>query len=101
MKATGTIEITDELTLVNPTMEVRNITYSWSGDNKVAFELIFKGEGQIREDSRRFEFTNTDGGYMSGEDAWNMIATHDTLKVFNTEENTSWIQSFINFFTSN
>lgn len=98
MKAKGTIEITEELTLINPTMEVRNISYSWSGDNKVFFELIFTGEGQVMKNSRRFEFTNTGGGYMSGEDAWNMIATHPTLKAFDTEENTTWIQSFKNFF---
>lgn len=98
MKAIGKIEITDELALIDPTMEVVNITYSWAGDNKVYFELIFIGEGQVREDSRRFEFTNTGGGYMSGEDAWNMIATHPTLSAFDTEGNTSWIQSFINFF---
>ena len=100
MKAIGTIKITEELTLTNPSMEVENITYSWSGDNKVRFELIFIEEGGTLRNSRTFEFVNKGGGYMSGDDAWNMISTHKTLKQFNvpTEENITWITRFKSFF---
>lgn len=99
MKAIGTVKITEELTLRNPSMEIVGVKYSWEGDNKVFFEIIFIEEHGTLRNHRTFEFVNEGGGYMSGEDAWNMIANHETLKVFNIEENKTWIQNFISFFT--
>jgi len=98
MKAIGTIEITEELTLNNPFMDIVSVSYSWTGDNRVYFEIIFTEEGSASENSRRFEFINTGGGRMSGGDAWNMIASHSSLSAFNTQENETLIQKFINFF---
>lgn len=98
MKAKGIIKITDELTLVNPSAEVENVRYSWNGDNKIYFEFIFTEENSSLKHSRTFEITNDGGGYLSGEDIWNELIKISALKQFNTSENQTWIQKFINFF---
>lgn len=100
MKALGTIKITEELTLSNPTMEVVGVKYSWEGNNEVTFDIIFVEEKGTLKNHRSFTFVNKGGGYMSGEDAWNMIATHKTLKQFNVpiDENITWITRFKSFF---
>lgn len=98
MKANGTINITDELTLVNPSAEVESVRYSWNGDNKIYFEFIFTEENSSLKHSRTFDITNDGGGYLSGEDIWNKLIAIPALKNFDTSENLTWIQKFINFF---
>lgn len=98
MKAKGTIKITDELTLTNPSAEVESVRYSWSGDNKIYFEFIFIEQNSSLRNSRTFEITNKGGGYLSGEDIWNKLIKIPALKSFDTSENQTWIQKFINFF---
>lgn len=98
MKYTGEINITDELTLNSPTAEVSDVRYSWKGDNKIYFEILFQEPNSKIKHSRTFEITNEGGGYLSGQDIWNKLIEHPGLAGFNTEENTTWIQKFINFF---
>jgi hypothetical protein len=95
----GKIKITEELTLVNPTMEVRNVTYSWSGDDKIYFEFIFIEKNSSLKHSRTFEIINEKGSYLSGEDIWNKLLEIPFIKDFDILENRNWIKRFINYLT--
>lgn len=78
MKATGTIKITDELTLLNPTLEINTVTYNWS-TNKVDIEVLFL-EG-VFPHSRTFSF-DTEGKEKTKADIRSYIKNHEILKVF-------------------
>ena len=79
MKATGVIQITDDLTLENPTLEVSTVNYNWITDD-VNLEIIFS-EGVYRH-SRTFSFNNGDKNELSCDDVYLFISNHPILGVF-------------------
>lgn len=81
MNYTGTIEITDELTLKDPSMEVKTIIMDLVND-KVIFEVIFKEAGGLYEHSRDFEFDNSNGNSLSVPNINGLINSNSVLKKF-------------------
>jgi hypothetical protein len=82
MKATGEIEITEELTLNNPTLTVKTVSYEWI-TNEVNVEILFKENDSVIDHSRLFTFDNTGGANLGSEDIYNFIKSNETLKQFN------------------
>lgn len=98
MKAIGNIQIEENLQLIDPTMEVMGVRYSWTGDNAIHFEIRFQGKGQNIKHQRDFTIINEGGGYLSGDDIWEKLRKLPAIKPFDLESNLTWIQKFINFF---
>jgi hypothetical protein len=71
MKATGTIEITEELTLKNPNLTIK----------KLSLELIFKEDGSELLHSRTFDFEVNKENF-SEIDVLDLTSKNDILKLF-------------------
>ena len=81
MKANGEIQITEELTLTNPSAEVKTVSYDWN-NHVVNVELIFTESQGSFQHSRTFTFEITPTGELGVDDIYNFINTHKTLKNF-------------------
>jgi hypothetical protein len=81
MKATGEIEITEELTLNNPTLTVKAVSYEWL-TNKVNVEILFKESNATIDHSRLFTFDNTGGANLTDDDIYSFIKNDETLGIF-------------------
>lgn len=79
MKATGKINITDELTLTNPTLEISKVCYDWIAQT-VDIEIIFK-EGSYNH-SRSFTYKTDGRGELTSDDIAAFIKADEVLKVF-------------------
>jgi len=79
MKAIGTIEIENGLTLNNPTLEIEQITYK-QNESLVLVECIFTEENAIFKHSRNFIFEATKD--MLKSDVIALVNNHNILKVF-------------------
>jgi hypothetical protein len=97
MKATGKVKITEELTLNNPTGEIKSVTYDWSGTDNVSIEIIFIEEGSNLKNSRTFTFKNEGSGALTGEAIKDYISNHPELKAFNNAESAGWFTKLINY----
>lgn len=79
MKATGQINITEELILQDPTMEIVNVNYDWV-NNTVDVEMYFS-EGAFKH-SRTFQFDIDEGKEYSSTDIMELIQGHEVLGQF-------------------
>ena len=79
MKATGEIKITEDLTLLNPSLDILKVNYNWN-NNTVDIECLFK-EG-IYKHSRIFTFDTDGSGELTSLDILEFINNHETLKIF-------------------
>lgn len=79
MKAIGEIEITEELTLLDPEMEIVKSTYDWLKDT-VEVECYFS-EGSYKH-SRTFIFDNSTKKELTSNDIIKLITEHPKLKNF-------------------
>lgn len=78
---TGTIQITEELTLNNPTMEIRQVIYDWQ-ENECIIEIHFKEPNSALIHSRSFNFIlEVDKEYTTS-DVMLMISNHTILSKF-------------------
>lgn len=82
MKAIGIIQITDDLTLNNPSLEVKQVIYDWI-ENKCKIEILFKEDNSSLTHSRTFEFDIDQNKEYTTTDNINMIKNHPTLNKFN------------------
>jgi len=81
MKAIGTVNITNELTLTDPELSIKNVSYDWE-NHKVHIELIFKEAEASYKHSRTFAYDITPTGEMTTEDIYNLINNDPVLSVF-------------------
>ena len=79
MKATGKINITDELTLTDPTLEIAKVCYDWIAQT-VDIELIFK-EGSYNH-SRTFQYKTDGSEELTSDDIIAFLKADEVLKVF-------------------
>ena len=79
MKAKGTIKITDELTLTDPTLEILNVCYDWKAQT-VNIEIEFK-EGSYKH-SRSFTYKTDGTEELTSEDIAAFLKADEVLKVF-------------------
>jgi len=79
MKAIGKIEITDELTLLDPTLEIIRVNYNWDKDS-VDIECLFS-EG-VYKHSRTFTFSTDGSGELTTKDILSFIINHEILYNF-------------------
>ena len=82
LTATGIVEITDNLTLKNPTLLISKVSYDWIDLDKVIVELLFKEGDGVYQHSRNFEFINNGGVDWQTADVISAINNHETLNVF-------------------
>lgn len=81
MKAIGQIEIEEGLTLKNPTLSIKMVTYNW--DNySVHIECIFKEENALYEHSRIFTYSTEGSGELTSGDIIELIKNDPILNVF-------------------
>ena len=78
---TGTIQITEELTLNNPTMDIITVQYNWV-DNTASVEIHFKEPDSALTHSRMFEFELDKNKEYTTLDIIEMISNHSVLGLF-------------------
>lgn len=78
---TGEIQITNELTLNNPTMEIITVQYDWV-NNTASIEIHFKEPNSALTHSRNFDFELEDKDYLHS-DIVLLVANHEILGQFN------------------
>ena len=78
---TGEIQITEELTLNNPTMEIITVQYDWV-NNTAMLEIHFKEPNSALTHSRVFEFELEEKDYIPS-DIVLLVANHEILGQFN------------------
>lgn len=78
---TGEIQITEELTLNNPTMEIITVQYDWV-NNTASIEIHFKEPNSALTHSRLFEFELEEKDYLPS-DIELLVANHSILGQFN------------------
>ncbi len=79
MKAKGTIKITDELTLTDPTLEIVKVCYDWVGKT-VNIEIVFK-EGSYKH-SRAFNYKTDGSEELTSTDILDFLKNDKVLSVF-------------------
>lgn len=79
MKATGKINITNELTLTDPTLEISKVCYDWLAET-VDIELIFK-EGSYKH-SRSFNYSTAGKNELTSIDILDFLKADEVLNVF-------------------
>jgi len=78
---TGTIQITEELTLNNPTMDIITVQYNWV-DNIASVEIHFKEPDSALTHSRMFEFELDKNKEYTTLDIIEMVSNHSVLGLF-------------------
>lgn len=79
LTATGTIQITPDLALKNPTLEIVKCNYDWVA-NEVAIEIHFS-EGAYKH-SRTFTYSTDGSGELTTADILAFINNDTVLNVF-------------------
>lgn len=79
MQAQGQIQITEELSLLNPTMEIVKVNYDWI-NHSVDVEIYFS-EGSFNH-SRTFTFSTDGRGELTSNDILTFLSEHPVLSQF-------------------
>ena len=81
MKAIGTIKITEELTLLNPSLEIKSVSYDWV-NKTVEVVCLFAENNGLFNHERSFVYSTDGKGELTSNDIIDFIKNDEALKVF-------------------
>lgn len=82
MQAQGIIQITDDLTLNDPVLDIAGVDYDWKTDDVNVRFTFTEGTNGVFNHERTFSFKNTTGGQLTATDILNWMAKHPVLSQF-------------------
>jgi len=82
MQAVGNIQITDDLTLNDPVLDIKGVDYDWTTDEVNVRFHFREGINGVYKHERVFSFKNTTGGQLTATDILNWMSSHPVLSKF-------------------